>query len=396
MLKSPIWLSGVIASAACVTGVAAEEPTLILESRLRHEAVDQSGFTNTASALTLRTRLGFETAPWNGVRFLIEGENVVALGDEYNSTTNGKVTFPVVSDPETTELNRLQIAWTGDKAAAVVGRQRIILGSARFVGNVGFRQNEQTFDAVRLDFKPRPELTVTYAYVDRVQRIFGDDHPQGDWRSDSHLAQTDWKPSWGHVNLHGEWLDFADAPAQSSATLGVGLRMERPLSSNGLKGSVEAAYARQTDYGGNPAAFDLDYAALTLGLRQKDAWASVGLERLDGNGRRGFATPLATLHAFQGWADVFLATPAAGVQDLNAKVGATLRPEGLPPVRLAAAVHRFTVPDGGDAYGTELDLLASAPLTPKLTFETKLAWFEGDRPGYGDRTKIWISLEYRY
>lgn len=396
MPRSPLMMAAVLAGAAMATTAVAAEPTLILESRLRHEAVDQAGFANDASALTLRTRLGFETAEWKGIKLLIEGENVVALGEEYNSTTNGETAYPIVPDPETTELNRLQIAWKGDKAAAVVGRQRIILGSARFVGNVGFRQNEQTFDAARVDLKPRPDLALTYAYVDRVQRVFGDDHPQGDWRSDSHLAQADWKPAWGHLTLHGEWLDFANAPTQSSVTLGAGLRLERPLSDNGLKGSLEAAYARQADYGDNPADFELDYAALNLGLRQKDNWASVGLERLDGNGAQGFATPLATLHAFQGWADVFLTTPADGVQDLNAKVGATVRPEGLPPVRLAAALHRFTAPQGGDDYGTELDLLAAAPLTPNLSFETKLAWFDGDRPGFGDRTKVWISLDYRY
>src|SRR3546814_12023345 len=30
-----------------------------------------------------------------------------------------------------------------------------------------------------------------------------------------------------------------------------------------------------------------------------------------------FQTPLATLHKFQGWADLFLTTPSAGVRDLN-------------------------------------------------------------------------------
>ncbi len=396
MPKSAICLAAILAGATVASEAAAQDSKLILESRLRYEAVDQTGLPNAASALTLRTRLGFETAPWDGVQLLIEGENVVALGEEYNSTTNGKITYPIVPDPETTELNRLQIAWKGDKAAAVIGRQRIILDSARFVGNVGFRQNEQTFDAARLDLKPRPDLAVTYVYVDRVQRIFGDDHPQGDWRSDSHLAQADWKPAWGHLMVHGNWLDFANAPGQSSATLGASLRLERPLSEGGLKGSLVVAYARQADYGGNPADFELDYAALSLGLRQQDGWASLGLERLDGDGSRGFATPLATLHAFQGWADVFLTTPPQGVQDLNVKAGATVRPDGLPPVRLAAALHRFTAPEGGDDYGTELNLLAAAPLTPNLSFEAKLAWFESDHPGYSDRSKVWLSLDYRY
>jgi len=42
----------------------------------------------------------------------------------------------------------------------------------------------------------------------------------------------------------------------------------------------------------------------------------VGYEVLEGNGAIGFATPLATLHAFNGWADMFLTTPANGLKDL--------------------------------------------------------------------------------
>lgn len=396
MRHAHLWAAALVSGAFCAGPAAADEVKLILESRLRYEGVDQADLAKDAGALTLRTRLGLQTPVWRGFQGLIEGENVVAVEDRFNSTTNGKANLPVVADPETTELNRLQLAWTGDKGAAIVGRQRIVLGSARFVGNVGFRQNEQTFDAVRLDLKPAEDLSVTYAYVDRVRRVFGDDSPQGEWRSDSHLAQADWKQPWGQLSVHGEWLDFANAPTQSSATLGLGVQIQRPLSPDGLKGTLEAAYARQTDHAANPLDFEVDYAAASVGLRKGDAWGSLGVERLDGDGRRGFSTPLATLHAFQGWADVFLATPPQGVQDLNLKVGATVRTQALPPIRLVAAAHRFTLPDDGDLYGTEVDLLAAAPLGKRLTLETKVAWFDGDRPGYADRTKVWVSLDYRY
>ncbi|MDP1738102.1 MAG: hypothetical protein Q8L23_11760, partial [Caulobacter sp.] len=111
----------------------------IVDARLRYEFVDQDGFGQQAQALTLRARLGYETPAWEGFKALVEVEGVTALSDDYNSTTNGNLAYPVVLDPEAAELNRAQISWTGGRTSLVVGRQRVVLGNARFVGNVGFR-----------------------------------------------------------------------------------------------------------------------------------------------------------------------------------------------------------------------------------------------------------------
>jgi len=283
----------------------------IIDTRLRYEFVDQDGFADEARALTLRARLGYETPAWEGFKALVEVEGVAALSDDYNSTTNGNVGYPTVLDPEAAELNRAQISWTGERTSLVVGRQRVILGNARFVGNVGFRQNEQTFDAARVAFKVTPATTVTWIYIDRVQRILGDDSPQGEWDSDSHLVQLETKTPLGQLTAYGYLLDFETAPLQSSATWGARLTGARPLTS-GPSITWEVEYARQSDYGSNPVDFDLDYLALSAGLKKDARYVSVGLERLDGNGARGFGTPLATLHAFNGWADVFLATRPGG------------------------------------------------------------------------------------
>ncbi|MBI5941470.1 MAG: hypothetical protein HY859_13685 [Caulobacterales bacterium] len=365
----------------------------IVDARLRYEFVDQAGFANEADALTLRTRLGYETPAWNGFKALVEGENVTALSDRYNSTTNGQTTYPTVLDPETTELNRAQVSWTGARANVVVGRQRIVLGNARFVGNVGFRQNEQTFDAVKATFKVNPTTSVSWIYVDRVRRILGDDSPQGEWDSDSHLVQMETKTPAGQLTAYGYLLDFETAPLQSSATWGARLTGSRPLAS-GPSVTWEVEYARQGDYGSNPADFDLDYLALSAGLKKDARYVSVGLERLDGNGVRGFGTPLATLHAFNGWADLFLATPANGLTDLNLKAGTTV-PVGARKLKLAAAIHDFSDADGGLDYGSEIDASATLPLTPKLSFEMKAARFNGDTPAFADRTKVWVTLELK-
>lgn len=374
----------------------ADQGHVIIDARLRYEDVSQDGFSKDAQALTLRTRLGYETPAWNGFRVLVEGENVTALSDGYNSTINGKTSRPTVPDPEATELNRAQISWTGAKAAAVVGRQRIILGNARFVGNVGFRQNEQTFDAARLDLKPAKGVTLTYIYLDRVHRVFGPDSPQGEWKSNSHLVQADAVLPAGQLTGYAYLLDFPNAPTQSSATWGLRFAGAHPLEA-GLTLTYEAEVARQTDYGNNPASFDLGYIDLGVGLKTKTRWASVGLERLDGNGARGFQTPLATLHAYQGWADVFLSTPANGVRDVNLRAGAVFKPAFAPKgLKVQLAAHDFTDADGGAGYGREADGLISTPLSPRLTLELKAAAFDGAAPAFAGRTKVWFTLEYRY
>jgi hypothetical protein len=380
-------------SAPGLAHAAEGEGDWIVDARLRYEFVDQAGFGDEAQALTLRTRLGYETPAWNGFKALVEGEAVTALSDRYNSTTNGQTAYPTVLDPETTELNRAQISWTGARTGVIVGRQRIVLGNARFVGNVGFRQNEQTFDAVKAAFKVNPTTSLTWVYVDRVRRILGDDSPQGEWDSDTHLVQLETKTAVGQLTAYGYLLDFETAPLQSSATWGARLTGSRPLAA-GPSVTWEVEYARQGDYGANPADFELDYVALSAGLKTDVRYVSVGLERLDGNGVRGFGTPLATLHAFNGWADVFLTTPAGGLTDLNLKAGTTLA-VGTRKLRLAAAVHDFNDADGGLDYGREIDASATLPLTPSLSFEMKAARFTGDTPAFADRTKVWITLELK-
>lgn len=369
---------------------------VILEARLRSESVDQDGFASDAHAVTLRTRFGYETPAWSGFKALVEGENVVALDAAYNSTTNGKVRYPVVGDPEVTELNRAQVSWTGKAGEAVVGRQRLVLGNVRFVGNAGFRQNEQTFDAAKATYRPTKDLALTYAYIDKVHRVFGHHSAQGAWDSDSHLFQADLKTPAGLLTGYGYLLEFDNAAAQSNATWGARFAGARKLQGD-VSLTYEAEYAHQSDYRNSPTDFDLAYLDLGVGLKRPAQWVTVGYERLDGNGRRGFQTPLATLFAYQGWADVFLTTPPGGVRDLNLRAGATVKvgPKQT-PLKLQAAAHEFTDDDGSRRYGREFDLLAAVPLGKQLSAEARVAVFDGARPGFADRRKVWLTLEAKY
>src|SRR5262245_4464865 len=136
-----------IGIALCANAHAEVKP--ILDTRLRYESVDQDGVAQTAEAMTLRARLGFETGKIAGTALLAEGEFVRPIIEDYNSTTNGNSTYPVVADPNSSEVNRLQLVNSSLPATTVtLGRQRIVLDDHRFVGDVGWRQNEQTFDAI--------------------------------------------------------------------------------------------------------------------------------------------------------------------------------------------------------------------------------------------------------
>lgn len=366
----------------------------ILDTRLRYESVSQDGLAD-ANALTFRARAGYETQSFSGFRGLIEAEGVAHLNDDFNDSVNGNTTHALVADPEAFELNRLQLAWTGANGAkATIGRQRIVLNNARFIGNAGFRQNEQTFDALRLEARPIPHLALTYIYIDNVYRTPGNRSSQYRWQSDSHVLQADLDGAYGRLSAYGLLLDFANAATQSSQTYGLRWQKDWTFDTNTIRLTFEAA--QQSDYGNSPSHFDLGYQLAEVGARHGQFGVTLGGERLEGNGARGFSTPLATLHAFQGWADVFLTTPRDGIRDLY--VGATYNTQPWPaaqPVALTLTAHNFTDDGGGRDFGNELNASARFTLTPHASLELAAASFRGDDPRFADRDKLWVSLEYR-
>ena len=387
-------LGVVICTPAALAQTAATEGDWILDTRLRYESVSQDGLED-ADAVTLRARLGYETPAWRGLQASAELEGVAQLTDDFNDTVNGHTGYAIVPDPEAFELNRLQLAWSGANGRSVVlGRQRIVLGNARFVGNVGFRQNEQTFDALRASFRPFEQTTLTYIYVDRVRRIFGDDSPQGEWDSDSHIVQAEVTTPVGRLAAYGLLLDFQDAPAQSSQTYG--LRWQNEWEVGAYKPRLTLEVAQQRDFGNNTADFDLGYQHAEFGLRRGLWSVTAGGERLESDDTRGFSTPLATLHAFQGWADVFLTTPPDGVRDLYAGASYSATPwSDTQPLTLAVTYHHFADDGGATDFGSEWDASARFTINEHVSIEAKTALFDGEDVRFADRNKFWLALEYR-
>ena len=103
-------------------------------------------------------------------------------------------------------------------------------------------------------------------------------------------------------------------------------------------------------------------------------------------------TSLASLHAFNGWADKFLATPSRGLEDTyisaNGKAG---------QYAWAAAYHDYRAGTASatlDHYGRELDLSLSRPLWKDWAGMLKVADYRADDFAR-DTQKAWVQVEYK-
>jgi hypothetical protein len=378
---------------------AIQQGTPILEFRPRYEAVDQDGVAD-AEAFTARTRVGWQTARYHNVVGMIEFEDVRQLGgNNYNDGVPPAEPYASISDPEVTELNRLQLVWTPTpQLTATFGRQRINLDDQRFVGGAAWRQDEQTFDAVRID-GDFGRLDASYVYLGHINRIFAEDL---DWRSDSHVLNVGYTfadPL--KLQAFAYLLDFthpntAAVAGNSNQTFGVRASGKTWLERFQL--TYAASYAQQSEYGDNPTDYEANYLAGEVALTWGPTTARVAYESLEGNGaNQRFQTPLATLHAFQGWADVFLSTPNDGVEDLN--FGLNVRPRWrrthLFNIDFTGRYHQFEAERTGADLGSELDVSASASFTPRVSGIVKYADYDGPGGAFADRTKFWLGFEFR-
>lgn len=376
----------------------------IIDLRLRVENVDHDGIADDAHATTLRARLGFETGKaWN-TSLLVEGEGVLPIQDDYrpDPAVATMTTYPVVADAENYEINRFQLTTAVAGTTVTLGRQRIALDDQRFVGPVGWRQNEQTFDALRVVNKSVKNLTIDATYFNKVNRLFGEDSPQGDYEGDSGLLNLTYQTKkLGKFTAYGYLLDFENIAAVPAAvrdsTSTYGLRWAGDAPVGQVKLAYALSFAQQTDYADNPLDFDLGYqfAELTATFRQFSL--GYGLEILEGDGVKGFSTPLATLHKFNGWADKFLATPPNGLEDRYVTAGANFKAVGMfDALGLAVQFHEYEGERIGLDYGDELNVSLSAKVG-KATLMLKLADFqEGALPAARDTQKVWGQVEFTW
>lgn len=365
-----------------ITGL--KEGKVLADIRVRYEQVDDD-VNDKAKGLTVRTRLGYETASMAGFIVLGEFTNTSTLGlDNYSPEKAG---YATIADPTGTDVNRISLRYVGfENTDLGLGRQRINLDNQRWVGNVGWRQKEQTFDALSVDYGALGgDLKISYDYMTRVNGIT----ESFDHRASNHVANVAYS-GWDVGTLVG-YAYFLNNQTTEEKNNTVGARFSGGIQSGDLKWLYTAELARQKydpDIGSSATA---DYLSLEGGLNVGVMQFKLGYEILGSDGGDyGLQTPLATKHKFNGWADKFLGTPDGGLRDLYAGVFATLA-----GVKFGGYYHDFRADDGGNKYGRELDLVASKTFAKYYTVGAKYANYKADDFS-NDTQKFWLWFNFKY
>ena len=367
---------------AAITG---GEP--IVDMRYRFESADDQ-VNDPAQASTLRTRLGYETGDYHGFSVLGEMEDLSTIGNNRFAPVDPG--YAVIADPPATVLNRAQIDYQGITGLhATLGRQRIVIDNARHVGDVAWRQNNQTYDAARLRYGMFG-FNLDYSHIRKVNAV----NPAQDDRVDHHLFRASFHPVDAlKVGYYGFFLDNEDG--WESDTHGIDVRGEPRFLDRAWHYRLEFARQRQ-DFNGDE--FDPTYLLVQGGTDVGPLGVTLAHEMLASDGGdAAFQTDLATKHGFNGWADVFLTTPAEGLVDTHLMLDTQLDGE----VNLALRYHRFRSDSGSLDYGNELNLQLTRSWGA-YTLGAKMARFHADEIDQVDNTpdddvdRYWLWAEMKF
>ena len=354
-------------------------------------------------ALTARARVGMMLGAADGFSAFIEGEGTQGIIEDYRSNPTGNnstrpyvVGNSVISDPNNAELNQAYLKYAGDGFFAQVGRQRIIRNEAAFIGNVGWRQNEQTYDAAQIEFS-NDNFSFTYVYSDRVQRIFGADAndalpgpPLRDFEGAFHFLDLTYNAGFGKVGGYAYLIDV-----DNNAAVGESNTFGAFVDSNGFYAEIAYQDGTSTLAGGD---YDAMYAHLKYTTKGLGGTLMAGVEYLG----EDFKTPFGTVHAFNGFADAFILQriglnngPGGNYNGITDLYLGYVKP-GLPGgITFKGFLHTFLDGDADKVYGSEADAVLVKKFSDSMTGLLKAAYFTGDEY-YEDIKQVSIQLDYTF
>jgi len=357
-----------------------------LDMRYRYELADVANSGNeTAHANTIRFRLGYLTPEFHGLQAFAEYEGNLAMQRDYRVPKGDWLGDPnrdIVADPQQSEFNQGWLKYKIFNTEFKGGRQRIIVDDSRFIGNVGWRQMEQTYDSALITSNFFDNLTLQAGYIGQVKNIFSiDDTVQLPFANASYKIKD-----FAKISVYGYWLaDFDTGQAKRSAqTYGFSVAGS-PKITKSVKLHYRGEYSYQGDYKNNPASFNLNRYNLMLGATAFNITAKAAIEELGSDGTSSFQTPMGTNHKFQGWADMFLATPKDGVRDVNASLSTKLL-----GTKFAFVYHNFKSAVGNTDYGNEYDFVIAKKFGKHYSLLAKYAYY--DAQDYkADTNKFWLQ-----
>ncbi len=320
-----------------------------LNFRLRYEDVSKGN--QGAQALTLRSRFGFETLPYELFTAFVEFDDVRAIPDDdnFNSGTNNQFDDVFVEDPEGTELNQAWLAYDIANTLFKFGRQTISLNNERLLGGDAWRQNEQTFSALSIQNEILNYTRIEFAQLNEVQT--NQDKSVGSASQDinAKLFNLNYRGFWlSDLSFYALWIsDHPDQREWETSTYGINFTGK-------LGGDFSVTYlldfAQQEDAGANPASYSVGYSLIDILFGYQGFQVRTGYERLGAAKNGYFVTPLGSMHEFQGASDQFanngLGNIQSGIQDsylgLGYQLDLTLGKKTI-PLNVSATYHDFDV-----------------------------------------------------
>ena len=376
-----------------------------IDLNTRYENVNQYNVTNpalngqpaaqqpkTANANTARLRLGLLSPLFYSLQGYAEYEGVYAMQSDYNSTRNSKTGYSTIADPYVNELDQLWLSYAGITDTLIKGgRQRIKLDDDRFIGNVGWRQLEQTYDSALITNKSIHNLAINVGYIGNVKTFTSTNA-----NINAPILNVNYKlGDYGNLIGYGYWLGYTQQANYANSNQTYGLRLtnyQKPgdtlkVSDNyGLLYTAE--WSIQSDYQNSPQTYTVNRYNLMGGFTAHIFSFQGAMEQLDGVGQnKTFITPLGTNHAFQGWADQFLVTPKDGIRDIFGTLTTTL---DKGDVALTGVYHAFYDDTGNVHYGDEWDFMATKKFGKHYTLLAKYAYYSADHYST-DTQKIWVQ-----
>ncbi len=420
--------------------------------RLRYENVSQDGNgpagtsasnkpLEDAHGITLRSLIGWQTAPYHDVSVGAQIISVGKLDDNFNDSTPfgsvytpasnqpNKVGYAKIVDPDYTGVNQLFLDWTGiQKTKIRLGRQQVNLDNVRFIGDIGFRQVMQVFDGVSVLNQSIEKTDVYLAHFEAVRQTNTKLRTDGSLEIANinyHFSPTESLVGYGYLSSFDD-LGFGNAwfgagtlnngtllnsnADQSNKVLGLRLNGAHKINDD-WKVLYTAEYAKQSSYASGDSRIDADYYKIGGGAAYDNFSLRIDQELLGSNdGKYAFQTPFGTNHLFQGWVDKFLATPKEGIQD--SFITATYKYGNL---LFFADYHVYNsdvdfykaTGGKGDKYGTEWNTSVTYNFDKNITTKIEYGKYsESDQyqptatltqaSRIRDTEKLWLTATYSF
>jgi hypothetical protein len=322
--------------------------------------------------------------------------------DEYHDGNGKYSSNDSIADPDGNRIHQLYADFTNLPSTRIrIGRQEIVLDDSRFFGNIGWRLNAQSFDAITLLNKSIPDTQIFLGYSENVASILLNENEY----DGIYIANIKHSGIKGHNQTVFAYLVDAD---ENNALKGPSVGHDVQTFGGRLNGELDAlkydfTYAHQSSWKDSDD-IDVNFFQGELAYIFGSLTPGIGYayhEGSDNAGGKGFSNLFSTAHAFNGWADQFLATNngglANGLQDYHASL--TYKQWGM---TFKAAYHYFDTTENhsySDDYGQEIDFLVSTPINDQLTATAKLAYFDASSSAEKNSVKedklvLWLRFSY--